>query len=413
MFQYMSMSAGVEIDGDQAAVVKRAGPDSAEALRREGERLERASHPGVVQVLSSTPTTDGWELRLAHAGRPLSVARTDAFTVAQTAGLAAAVASTLADLHQLGVVHGRIDASHVLVGDHGRPVLCGFGDGSTPASPEDDVSALGTLLVGLLGSDDDGEPIPDRRWRLRRTWSGWERRALLLLADQACAEPASHRPSARRLAAAITESVPSLVRPPIPSAVGIDAPSVAFDPDVDPIESLRASMLVGVGEGAPRPRALMLGVLGALLIVVAGLRMQAGDAEPMAERLTAPTPPSTSPEARPATPTTTDQVRTAVPVAGSLLEVGGRRYRVGQEGDELLVEDWDCDGTPTPALLRPATGEVYVFHRWIERDQVAVKPVLQVSGAQALVSETTASGCPSLAVRSSAGALVPVIEGSR
>ena len=51
------------------------------------------------------------------------------------------------------MVHGRLDASHILVGDHGRPVLCGFGDGCVDARPEDDVAALGVLLGDLLGGD--------------------------------------------------------------------------------------------------------------------------------------------------------------------------------------------------------------------------------------------------------------------
>ena len=47
-------------------------------------------------------------------------------SVADVGGVAASVASTLADLHDAGVVHGRLDASHVLVGDGGRPRLCGW-----------------------------------------------------------------------------------------------------------------------------------------------------------------------------------------------------------------------------------------------------------------------------------------------
>ena len=39
---------------------------------------------------------------------------------------------------------------------------------------------------------------------------------------------------------------------------------------------------------------------------------------------------------------------------------GGRRraFRVGEAGDRVLLGDWDCDGVASPAVYRPATGEV-------------------------------------------------------
>jgi len=400
------MAAGVELEGDRAVVVKRATAATANSLRLEGERLERASHPGVVQVVSSQSVGEGWELRTAHAGRPLSIL--DPLSVAQVAGLIASLASTLADLHQLGLVHGRVEASHVLVGDQGRPVLCGVGDGAAPGTEEDDVAALGNLLVDLVGADDDGEPIPERRWRGRRRWSGWDRRALLLLADQACAEPATRRPSARRLAAAIADAVPDLARPAAEPTLHGGRPLEAR-PGNDPTESLRASALVDSDERTVRPLAMALAALGGLLLILGATRLRGGDAEEVA----GPVDPPEAAVVVPSTTTPEAALRTAVPIPGSLLEVGGLQYRVGQAGDEVLVEDWDCDGTPTPALLRPATGEVFVFPRWIEHDELAVEPVLQVAGAEDLVSEVAPDGCPTLAVRSSSGEVVPVIQGPR
>lgn len=394
----MTLATEVEAADDRAVVVKRASGTHTEPLRREGERLLRASHPGVVEVLRSAPAGEGWELRTAHAGRPLSTL--DRPTVPQVAAIVAAVASTVADLHHLGIVHGRLEASRVLLGDHGRPVLCGFGSGIEAARPEDDVAALGELLGELLGQDDDGEPIPERRWRRGRSWSGWDRRALLLLADQACAEPPTRRPTARRLAAAITEAVPERAR--------LDRPAAPPDVDVvigeiDPIESLRASALVDDDKTrASRPPAIVLVGLGAAMLVAGAWRLSGGEgsAPPVAIDTVPASPPTSA----------ASELHTATPVAGSLLTVEGRRYRVGQDGDQLLVEDWDCDGVPTPALLRPATGEVYVFPRWADRDELAVEPVLQVAGAEALVSEVSAQGCPTLAVRTPSGELVPVIE---
>ncbi len=389
----MTVTTGVEADGTQAVVVKRGSAATVEQLRLEGERLRRASHPGVVQVLRSAPAGDGWELRTAHAGRPLSILAP--VSVPQAAAIVAAAASTLADLHQLGLVHGRVDASHVLLGEQGRPVLCGFGDGRPGARPEDDVAALGGLLTNLLGGDDDAEPIPERRWRRRRTWTGWERRALLLLADQACADPATRRPTARRLAAAITEAVPDIARlePPSP-----DAAVVPPGEELDPIESLRASAPDDTRARPVRPTVLALAVVGAVLLVI-GLRRPS---DPPRD----PAPPMV--DEAPATSSTVGAQHTATPAADSVVVIDGHRYRVGQDGDEVLVDDWDCDGSPTPALLRPATGEVFVFPRWVDH-RLEVEPVLVVAGAEALVSVVSTSGCPTLLVRTPSGD-VPALE---
>jgi hypothetical protein len=369
-------------------VVKRADGADRDRLRLEGERLARASHPGVVQVLRSGRVGDGWELRTAHAGRPLS--SLDGPEVREVASLVASAATTLADLHQLGLIHGRIDGSHVLVGEQGRAVLCGFGDGHGGARPEADVAALGTLLERLLGAgDDDLEPIPVHRWRRPRTWSGWERRALLLLADQATAEPATRRPTARRLAAAIAEAVPEL-GPPDP-AERRDAKGA----DVDPVASLRAGVLVDARERRRTPAGgVLAAALVAVVLVAAGLR----DGPRRSEEAGAPTSRASEPPP------------TAATVEGSVLHAEGRRYRVGQAGDEVLVDDWDCDGTPTPALLRPSTGEVYLFPRWIEDATLTVEPIVTVPGAAALVSEPLGDGCADLVVRTRGGAVVPVIE---
>jgi hypothetical protein len=136
------------------------------------------------------------------------------------------------------------------------------------------------------------------------------------------------------------------------------------------------------------------------VLVVAGLR----DRSPSSDAAVA----APSDESEPAPPTTASPGPVAV--QGAVLQAEGRRYRVGQAGDEVLVDDWDCDGTPTPALLRPSTGEVYLFPRWIESATLAVEPIATVPGAAALVSEPLGDGCADLAVRRRDGAVVPVSE---
>jgi hypothetical protein len=86
----------------------------------------------------------------------------------------------------------------------------------------------------------------------------------------------------------------------------------------------------------------------------------------------------------------------------------GRRYRVGQAGDHLLVDDWWCTGRPTPALLRPSTDEVFVFESWTTDRPLAIPPTTSVPGATALVSQRDGDGCPTLAAAGASGDLVPI-----
>lgn len=69
---------------------------------------------------------------------------------------------------------------------------------------------------------------------------------------------------------------------------------------------------------------------------------------------------------------------------GTVLRVatasGTRTYRVGTPADQLLLGDWDGDGAASPALYRPATGEVLYLDRFPTRvgDQVGASRVQRV-----------------------------------
>jgi hypothetical protein len=90
-----------------------------------------------------------------------------------------------------------------------------------------------------------------------------------------------------------------------------------------------------------------------------------------------------------------------VEIKGTTVLVGSRRYEVGQQGDVVVLGDWDCDRTATPAVLRPDTGEVFVFDEWASSDDVEIPAIARVGEAVDLVVEPDAGGCTVLvAVRS-------------
>jgi hypothetical protein len=530
---------------DAPVVVKTATTDAGRrALAREAERLERARHPGVVSLRSATDT----RLEVTFAGsHTLETAR---LAVPVAAGILAAVAETVADLHGLGIIHGRLDPSHVVLGADGRPVLCGM-RGPDPddvrTGPADDVAAIGRLIDHLLGPDAEPEPIPDRRWG-RRSWSGYHRRSLQMLADRAAHEDPARRPTARAVAHAIVEAVPAAcVLPPvgadepeIPSPVAEPRPAAtawealtepptadprppdpspaqpddltavaSHRPDAEPTDSTvdhheevqelttdlgdalaagaRSSgdpdtahdadngTLDGSSGGEPlrvgpflrheearsdqparvlglrveepspdradrsdvpgpsgasgsvrtphgsappapavpvhrrhrRPPSWVLGAAAVGLVVVGLTHGNLGTAPSPARPPEAASPvpaggplstgdPSHPVETLPAGATPgTDPARVEGPVPPALPSGGdetvprlvhhGITYEVGEPGDQVAVADWDCDGEPTPGLLRPTTGEVFLFPSWAADDQpLSVRAAAVVEGATAL-----------------------------
>lgn len=494
----IEVAAGV----DGPLVRKIAETDLGRArLRLEADRLERSRHPGVVAVVDATDEV----LVLAWAGTDTLATTRPPLSVA--AGILAAVATTVADLHELGIVHGRLEPDHVVLAGDGRPRLCGLRGvdaGQVPATPADDVAALGRLIDHLVGADAEPEPIPERRW-IRPRWTGWGRRALLTLADQASDPDPARRPTARALAAAIADTVPeahlaapvaegapAAASPPpdppeptdeLPEAqpavrwtVDHDLPAPPqeeSEPAAGPIAPTTATD-AGGDEGEPRflglriepgtepagpevttrrpprrsgrrsgrlPVAVAIG--GLLLVAALGWARPGPDpgrAEPpvraaapatataaptAATALTAltapaPTDPLPAPSTRPACPTSDDGLGADVdgdgcaePVAvqGNRITVDGSTFEVGEAGDAVAVGDWDCDGLATPGLVRPASGEVFLFDRWTAGTSVVTVPATSVvPGARALEPPAPpgSTGCPGPAVRLADGSTRPL-----
>ena len=370
------VSTRLALDDDGRPILVKEGDP--ERLRREATVLEAARHPGVVEV---TAEADG-RLELRFVGtRTLADLRP---RVEQAASVAAALAATVADLHAIGVRHGRITPSRVVLDSSGRPVICGFGAaalrGEPGPSPADDVAGVGVVLRSLVGTDAELEPIPDRRLGRHRPWPGALRRGLLTLADQATADDPARRPSARALAAAIAELVPS---PPEPGA--------------------RRSRPVP-------PRALAAVAAGVIVVVAAAISLDRGsplDAAPA--QPVEPGPPLRAIECPPVVGAAFDHDGDGCPspgvIADGVIEVGGVRYGVGREGDVLAVGDWDCDGTDTVAAVRPATGEVFVFDDWAQpSDQLVVSATTTVTGAvDAEATDPDGDGCADLVVVDGSG----------
>ncbi|QYG93695.1 hypothetical protein HC251_15530 [Iamia sp. SCSIO 61187] len=405
-------------DDGRPVLVKRA-TDPAAAARLTGEAtiLRALAHPGAVQVVAHHRGPTGTELHLAWVG-PHSLATVAGLPPPAAADIVAQVATTVADLHRAGIVHGRITADHVLLAADGRAVLTGFADASRSGAvdPAVDVAALGALLTSLVVPSDGGPVIPDRR----RAHAGDDgrRATLLTLADRAQADDPAARPAAGELAASIRD------------AVGPPTRSRRARPPREHESRARRVAL-------PRPgRRTLSGVaLGAIVAATAAAAawIAPSSADPGPDRAvpTTTAPPPTDPprstttlDVRPAptttapAPTAPDTTTTTAPgcapaggavtadvdgdgcpeavvVEGERVTVEGTTWRAGEPGDLAVVADWDCDGRATVATLRTRTGEVFVFDRWVEpAEALTVSAVSQVAGATGLrAADPDGDGC--------------------
>ncbi|MGH9157521.1 MAG: hypothetical protein ACRD1K_17185, partial [Acidimicrobiales bacterium] len=170
----------------------------------EAAALVLGACPGVVELVDAL---DGVVRTRWVEGRTL--ASVVDLAAEEVAGVSAAIASTLAGLHERGVVHGGLDPTHVLLTPEGRPVLCSFGRGG---HPEDDIAALGAIMAALV---DTAAAIPGhgpagRRHRaLGPMLAPPAGPALASVAAAARDADPRARPTARELATAIAEQVPA------------------------------------------------------------------------------------------------------------------------------------------------------------------------------------------------------------
>lgn len=348
--------------------------------------------------------------------------------VQDLAAAGAVVAAALADLHERGQVHGAVDAQHAVLGPRGAVELK-QNEASTVegGSPDQDVAALGRLLLDAMGT---GDPFACLRLTLTaRERQGWRRFLPLPV-------PASPAAALRELAA--------------------EAASATADGPPASTLSKRLARLAGRQNRPGRrrvPMPLVVGAAGLTALAAAGLLAWwtqwpaagsgprlAGPPEPPAERPAAPatdpgpgraspppaarvwpSPPRTgacqdpggSPNGGKAPPPDDvdgDGCPDTVEVSDGIVRSGSRRWAVGSAGDVVVLGDWNCDRTTTPAVLRPTTGGVFVFDQWAaSTEPQPARPVRVVPGAVGLEPR----GCGHAAVVLSDGSVVVVDTSGR
>jgi tRNA A-37 threonylcarbamoyl transferase component Bud32 len=337
------------------------GVAGVDRLRHEAEVLRTFRHPGVVELVAFEDNGGVAELRTVGVDGP-TLASVQGPSPADVAAVGAAVATTLADLHEAGLVHGAVDASHVILGENG-PVLTGFADAGPPRGGRqagDDVGALATAVLSIVS---DG-PVADAA---RRMVDG--------------------SATAREAAAAFAGCASA----PSPSHEGPDTLTALLRPATRPARRrMRRRWLVGPAVG--------LAMVSAIVVATSDRRSTPTVAlsAPRSTMTSAPIPTSTS-----TAPTATLVWPPARPV--TTIEFDDHRYAIGAPGDVAIP--LRCTGHAA-ALLRPETGQVFVFGEAATPDHdTRGTPVATVAGGTGLA---TGDSCDAVLVERDGLPPVPV-----
>jgi hypothetical protein len=415
-----------------ATVTKRATDGvGRRALANEAVVLGRLAHPGVVRLVAHTETGRHAQLITERVPGP-TLAEIALDSPGALAAVGAACAAVMADLHALGIAHGSLTPDHLIVSD-GRVVLCSFGRAgeATAAAMDRDVADL-VVALGDVASR-LAEPVSRverrRRRRLDDLLVGAASRSLAAselgaaLADLAgeTADGGARGPLASPALAATAGNVQDdAVSSSSPSHGVADAaasgpPRPAPDNPARPWRERVPRPHGSVDDGAaPAPwhrrRNVVLGAAAGLAVValwaVMGPDRNASTATPSQTPVAAvPATPTPAPRATPtpSPPPASSQETPRVVVIGNLVAVDDTWFEVGRSGDIVRVGDWDCDGSPSPAVLRPTSGEVFVFEEWAEDDGVRRVDALAVIPGAADLTLSPTAGCDTLVVIDDSG----------
>jgi len=330
----------VHVDRDAVGATVRKAASSADERRRlafESKVLAAAAHPGVVRLVDvegEATSPDALLLGWVSGG---TLAESEGPAPDEFLRLGAALATTVADLHDIGVVHRAIDATHVMLDEKRRPVLCGFGSAlRAPESDEidrwreQDLRDLAGLLLSIAPEGASTRAVSTLRaanaHRSRRRHGGARSLAASLAAAGATSAPL--RPRSRRL------------RP------------------------LRG----------PARRPTVVAVACVALLLLAGRVGTRGPASV----------PAATPVGAPRCPAV-DAGCTEFPLSGGVL--AGRARLVNSGGtagryDEAVLGRWNCTQVATPAALDGRSGRLWVFDDWpVAGRGVVARLVATVPGA--------------------------------
>ncbi|MGL4174425.1 MAG: serine/threonine-protein kinase [Actinomycetota bacterium] len=218
--------AGIPDGGGEPVALKVISPDP--DTQHELAFLRSIRHPGVVRMVDAVLLPDGRTVVVTDLvpGGSLAdlVAVRGHLTDIEVGGVMRAIAETLTDVHQLGVIHADLTPGNILISREGRPVLADFGTarisgtrttaefgtpgfmdpvvmmGEIPTAASD-VYGLGA--VGWFALTGRPPPVPFQRPPLTQLVPSADRRIIQMIQAALASSPAE-RPTTMDLVAALT-----------------------------------------------------------------------------------------------------------------------------------------------------------------------------------------------------------------
>ncbi len=380
----------VSRSADRLVAVKQVPAERADEIEREADLLRRFDHPGLVRFVDIVETSDGGRALHTEFVNADTWATRPVTEPAERAAQMAALAATVADLHQSGVAHLQITAPHVLHGAGDRPVLCGLtrAGQATPENCGADVAALGELChdsslgrgaiadklaaaadsarAGMLNARELARQL-DLITTKKPTGSDPAGGAA---GDQAAKPKTRLRPKSLVAAGAFTAAVVaafSLGARSGSSGPADGAPPAASPEDPTGAAESGADPSIGSTQAAP---ATAIDQPASTDSSHTRERSELSEATAVDTTSRASAPDQLDDRGRPveASPKGDADLAVSMQEAAAVIEHGGRRYAVGAAGDFVETGDWDCDGQVTAAIVRPSTGGVVLFDAWPEPD---------------------------------------------
>ncbi len=325
-------------------------------VRREAAALEQLRSNAVVELVELRETESSTTLVTTYVGAR-TLADASRLHPAEILRALRETCRVLTDLHRRGWAHGNLTAEHVILGPRSRVRLCSLGD-ATPLTAEPSNLPGPSAGVGADGGsgnergDDLGQLVAVLNWLVELPVSGGTFR---------------ERREWRRMRSRLLLAVG-------PARAGTDAHGRAT---ADRIEALADRLAM---EKPSRIRGLVFagGVVAIAVLLLAGF--MPGDAG--GDQGPPEFPPERTAALReaPADDTASAGKRVAVPrgAPGNFVASDGKIYRIGSEGDQVVIGDWNCDGNRSALVLRPSSGEVFHFRTWAGADRPVESQLIKV-----------------------------------
>lgn len=418
--------------GGRRVVEKEGKARTRGRLRREAAALEQLRSRGVVELIEIRESESSTTLVTTYVGaRTLADA-----TRLQPGEILRALRETcliVMGIHERGWAHGSITAEHVILGPRARVRLCSLGKAvplesdlvrfakRSRSADEPDLSGTSDGEVDLLGllaiARGIGElPTSGDSFRERREW-----RRMRSQLSQAV-DPESHSADdggAGDRCISTTEKIKRLTQ-----CLEVDARTprstswlwghrTRSDRKKADRRTRSGPMVLNRRSSSLHPRHMRglvfaAGVVAAGVLLLTGLapRESGSDAAAQASDMQGPR------EGKQAAVKPGQAVEDGVSVPdgspGNLIVADGRIYRVGLEGDRVVVGDWNCDGHESALLLRPSSGKIYLFREWASEGRPSAAELVSViEGATELYGHSGA--CGAATVRTESGSDLPLI----